>query len=127
MKYPISVRQMDFSRLIEKTPEQKAEAERIAKQNRLKENASRILQQQREAVEREAAERAEAARQRKVQRVNLVIEQTVDLISLASEAAEVKRRVAGKFTQDQIIAMDDFAISDMYGNELAALRAERDR
>jgi hypothetical protein len=120
--HPMSVRQMDFSRLIEKTPEQKAEAERIAEQIRLKEAAHKILADQKAAADAAAAAEREAARQHQRQRVQLLAEEALLRTATRSEQLECIRRV----NAESLIGKSDYDVCAAYSDALHDVRTERE-
>lgn len=122
--YPTRVRDMVF-------PQPPTEAELAAKaeadrKERLKNTAAKILEANRQQAEREAAEQLAAERQRRIKKVNLLIDQAL-LTTLASEKTEVLKRIAAKYSHDQVLGMDDYNIAALYSDELMSLRTERER
>ena len=92
--YPTRVRDMVF-------PQPPTEAELAAKaeadrKERLKNTAAKILEANRQQAEREAAEQLAAERQRRIKKVNLLIDQAL-LTTLASEKTEVLKRIAAEY------------------------------
>lgn len=116
-----SVRELNFKPLpTEAELTQKAEQDRS---ERLRQNAQRILTDQKAQREREAAEAAAQARKLQLRRVELNADSVLLSTAMTSERAEITRRV----NAESLIGKSDYEITSAYSDALDQLRAERDR
>ena len=106
----------------EETPEQRAQKAEADRKERLRQNAAKILADQKAASDAAAEAARVAERKRQEQRIQLCAERTLLPVALRSEQLEVIRRVDA----ESLIGKSDYEICAVYGDALEAVRSARE-
>jgi hypothetical protein len=103
------------------TADELAQKAATEKAERLRQNAAKIIADQKAAADAAAAQAEKQARQLNIQRVNLCIDQAL-LVASDSERSEVFKRVGAKHMRNEVLAMDAYTTTSLFADTLAEVR-----